>query len=119
MSRTKKLLMGVTASALITGATVEINQAARAVLTVTQQEPDKAVADAADDIYQLLYKVSEQDALTLDELLAKKPDLNRDIAEKAIKLLLDKGFIKSTGDGTRYKPYRYYDKIVHTGGHGG
>ena len=118
MNRTRKLLIGVTASALLTGATGEINQAASAVPTVTQTQPDPAVDDAVSVIQELLYRVSEQDALTLDELRAKRPDLKRDIAEKAIKILLDGGSIRRTGDGTRYKPYRYYDR-VRRGGHGG
>jgi len=117
MNRTKKLLMGVTASALLTGATGEINQAARAMLTVTQTQPDPQVMDAANVIRDLLYKVSEQDALTVNELLAKRPQLKRRNVEKAITWLLDQGDIRKTGDGTQYKPYRYYDRF--RGGHGG
>jgi hypothetical protein len=118
MNRTKKLLMGVTASALITGATGEINQAASAGLTFIQTQPDPAVDNAVNIIRDLLYGVSEQDALTLDQLRAKRPELKRDAAEKAIKILYDAGSIRRTGDGTRYKPFRFYDK-VRSGGHGG
>ncbi len=121
MDRTKKLLMGVTASALITGASVDVNRAApeRTLSTVYELTPqtDPKVTEAANVISTLLFGVQEQNAMTLNQLLAKRPDLNRSNAEKAIDDLLRRGMIRRTGDGSQYKPYRYYDKS--RGGTGG
>ena len=121
MDRTRKLLMGVTASALITGASADVNRAApeRTVTTAYEQTPqtDPKVTEAANVISTLLYGVQEQNAMTLNQLLAKRPDLNRPNAEKAIADLFKRGLIRRTGDGSQYKPYRYYDKS--RGGAGG
>ena len=104
MDRTKKLLMGVTASALLSGASAEINRttAKETVLTVNLQiQPDQKVINSATIISQVLYNVPEQNALTLNEILAKRPDLNRAMAEKALDYLKKKGDVRVTGDGTQ------------------
>lgn len=115
MDRTRKLLMGVTASVLLSGVTNPL-VAEPAVLTVNpQQQPDQKVTAASNIITELLSGVPEQNALTLNELLAKRPDLNRRYAERAIVDLLNRNLIRRTGDGTTYKPYRYYDRYRGSG----
>ena len=55
--------------------------------------------------------------MSLNELLERRPDLERGAAEKAIRGLLKQGKIRKTGEGTKNKPFRYYDRS--RGGHGG
>ena len=75
-----------------------------------QTDDSRRVAAAAAVITSVLFNVQEQDALTLNQILTKRPDLDRRIAERALAGLIQNGQIRRTGDGTQVKPYRYYDK---------
>ena len=140
MDRTRRLLMGVTASALLTAGggktnpglakataltmnseTVEPNLAATVTEAYRYYQPQtdesRKIAAAAAVITKLLSGVPEQSAMTLNELLARKPELDRGIAEKALAGLVKSEQIRRTGDGTQFKPFRYYDRS--RGGTGG
>ena len=125
MDRTKRLLMGVTASALLLGSseasadllqpisrapTREADKLLPRLLKTGQGEEDRKIAEASTIISDLLSNVPEQSAMTLDQLLAKRPDLKRDTAEKAIQKLLEEAKIKKTGEGTQTKPFKYYGR---------
>lgn len=128
--------MGVTASALLAAGggktnpslakamnseTVEPNLAATVTEAYryyqTPTDESRRVASASAVITTVLFGVPEQNALTLNELLAKRPDLDRRITEKALVALVRNGQIRQTGDGTKFQPYRYYDRS--RGGTGG
>ena len=132
MDRTRKILMGVTASALLAAghastdsslamdsASVEpnlhatvIDAASRYYYPQTGHELDESLGrrTAILAITKVLNGVQEQNALTLDEILARRSDVNRKYAEKVIPGLLNRGEIRRTGDGTQAKPFRYYDR---------
>lgn len=136
MDRTRKLLMGVTASALlVTGqATTDPGLAKAAAWTTdsanvesnriegafryyyqkkgTTVDPDESrrVASAAAVITELLRGRDERNALAVFEMVQMKPELTRPIADKAIEGLMNSGQIKRTGAGTKFNSYRYYDK---------
>src|ERR1700687_6412609 len=126
MDRTKKLLRSVTASALLAGSNPNTldARAMRRIENVrhrldgsySPQTPDQ-VAQASQIISNLLSSVQEENAMSLNELLERRPDLERGAAEKAIRGLLKQGKIRKTGEGTKNKPFRYYDRS--RGGHGG
>ena len=139
MDRTRKLLMGVTASALlVTGqAKTDAGLAQATAWTVDSANVDsngieaacryyyqkkgggmtadadesRRVASAAAVITELLNGRNEQSALAIFEMIQMKPELNRPVAEKAIAGLMNSGQIRRTGEGSKFKPYRYYDKV--------
>jgi len=130
--------MGVTASALLAAGGGKTNSGQGTVLamnpetvepnlaaTVTevpyryylpQTDESRKVAAASAVITNVLFGIPEQNALTLNELLAKRPDLDRKITEKALAALVKSVQIRRTGDGTQFKPFRYYDKSRGGGG---
>lgn len=109
--------MSVTASALLTGGggmTPALTEA-RAAATDDRLEPynqpqaeQAKINEVSQIISSLLAGVQEENAMSLNELIERRPDLNRRIAGKAIELLLRQGRIRRTGDGTKDKPFRYY-----------
>lgn len=126
MDRTRRLLMSVTASALLAGGggTTPGLPEARAATTDDRLEPyynpqgeQAKITEVSQIISSLLAGVQEENAMSLNELIERRPDLNRRIAGKAIEVLLRQGRIKKTGDGTKDKPFRYYDQS--RSGHGG
>jgi predicted transcriptional regulator len=76
-----------------------------------QAAEERKIAAALPIISSLLRGVGEQAALSLNELVERRPDLNSGTAKKAIEQLVAQGEIKRTSDD------RYYDKS--RGGHGG
>ena len=72
---------------------------------------DRKMAGAVTLISSMLRGVQEENAVSLNELLERRPDLDRGTAKKAIEQLVQKGEILRTTDD------RYYDRS--RGGHGG
>jgi ribosomal protein S25 len=77
---------------------------------------ERKLAEATKTISDLLFGLTAENAISLPELLAKRPGLDRGIAEKAIRDLLKQGKIRQTGDDTQNRPLRFYDRS--RGGHG-
>jgi hypothetical protein len=73
--------------------------------------------EAQSIITGILRGVAVENALSLDQILAKRPDLERGIAEKVVKTLVTNGEVRRTGDNTSSRPYRYYDRVRN--GYGG
>ena len=75
-----------------------------------QAAEDRKVAKALPTISGLLRGVREENALSLNQLIERQPDLNRATAKKAIEQLVAQGEIRRTNDD------RYYDKSRGGGG---
>jgi hypothetical protein len=106
MNRSKKLMAGVIILVLLSVGTSELTLAHRKALPLpgnpfVQPDPTETA------IQNLLRDVPKQKAMTLNEILTRRPDLERSKAQAAIKKLLGKK-IWQTGDGSRYRPIRYY-----------
>ena len=133
MDRTRKLLMGVTASALLVAGHAKtdptIAKTTSWKMDSANVEPDgieaasryfyqkggdvddsRRVSSAAAAITQMLSGVQEQNALAVFEILQRRPDLDRNTVERAIAGLMRWGQIRRTGAGSKDRPFRYYDK---------
>ena len=126
--------MGVTASALLATGHATTHSSLAKTMDSAIVEPDlhASVSEAASRYYypqtghemdeslgrrtailaitKVLNGVQEQNALTLDEILTRRSDVNRKYAEQVIPGLLNRGEIRRTGDGSQAKPFRYYDR---------
>jgi len=69
-------------------------------------------------VIDVLYRVAVENALSVDEVLARRPDLDRRMIERVLEQLRMDGDIRRTGNNTASRPYRYYDRS-RRGGFGG
>jgi predicted transcriptional regulator len=76
-----------------------------------QAAEERKIAKALPIISGILQGVREENALSLSQLVERRPDLNSGTAKKAVEQLVAQGEIKRTSDD------RYYDRS--RGGHGG
>jgi hypothetical protein len=108
MDRTKKLLMSITASALLTGLaeSISISSAAHAALSNPKApERNLEIEKTGDIISRLLEGVGKKDAMSVDEILEKEPHLKRDVVQKALSEMIDNGTLRRTRSGTYFKYY--------------
>ena len=113
MDLTKKLLMSVTASALLVGSGgmdpgFTTAQSGPKNSNAPQEDPE--VTEAAQAIYSLLKNLSPQTAMSLADIMHEESDMKRAVAEKAIKKLMRSGKIRRIGSDSKDDPYRYYDR---------
>src|SRR5262249_61579866 len=111
MDRTKRLLMSVTASALLTGSggtNPSLSEVRATATNAETVEPDPQTTQSEATILRLLKTVEQENAMSLDQILAKVPSLKRNTAQKALGKLVGAGKIARIGNG-RDKPYQYYN----------
>lgn len=108
MDRTRKLLMSIAASALLTGLAESnsISSAAHAAPSNPKApERNLEIEKTEDIIFKLLKDVHKKDAMSVDEILEKQPRLKRDVVQKALSEMIDDGRLRRTRNGT----YLYYE----------
>ncbi len=124
MNRTKKLMTGVTATVLLFGqAPMNSNSVSAQPMAQNQKKPadESAVSKAESVLLGILETTDRENALSLEDLLKKKPTLKRAVAQKALMKLEDEEEIRKTGNGSENDPYKYYGKYTPSShkGHGG
>lgn len=112
MDRTRKLIACVSASVLLLGPGAAQGGAPGAhPLDQNKEvvEDDPAVKEAAQTIRELLRGKESKDALSLDDII-QQVHVQREIAQRALRLLNYQGKISKIGSDTKDDPYRYYDR---------
>jgi hypothetical protein len=111
----------VTTSILLTGTPVGPGAAVPAFGQTTSPQDDSWKSDpevlkAADTILGWLKGTTNSTAKTREEILKQFPGLKPVIVDKALKrLVIYTADIKRLGDGSKDKPYTYYEKDQHGG----
>jgi len=106
--------MSVAASALLAGSggtNPSLSESRAATVNSETIEPYAQTAQSEAKILKLLKTVEAGNAMSLDQILAKDPSLNRNTAQRALERLVGAGKIARTGNG-QDKPYQYYDPLA-------
>jgi hypothetical protein len=127
MNRTKTLLATVTTSILLTSASSSTEALSSAIeqTVPTKADPwktDPEVGNAAKDILAWLKETWNPESCSADFMQSHRPSQTNDTIRKqfprlkptmvddALRRLVYEKNIKTTGDGSEAKPYRYYDR---------
>ena len=120
MNKTAKLMASITASLLALGsatgsATTMFSQQAQETNPNDSWKTDPAVRDNADSIMAWLGGTTLSEAKSMDDVAKQFPQFTQEQIQKALDRLRYEGQIKRTGDGTKDRPYRYYETPSHHG----
>ena len=110
MNRTRKLMTCVTTSLLMAGgrSLVLAHDGANAALAQGSSRPDPKVKQAADDISEWLKDTPKDEAKTSEEIAHNFPSLQPGQIQDALNQLKKNGELRTTGNGTKADPYRYF-----------
>ena len=107
MDRTRRLLLSVAASALLAGSggtNASLSESRAATVSSETIEPYAQTTQTEATILKLLKTVEAANAMSLDQILAKEPSLNRNAAQRALDKLVGAGKLGRTANGQYYDP---------------
>ncbi len=122
MNRTRKLMTCVTTSLLMAGGHSLVLPGGTASAGVLGQnadrgsKPDPKLQQAANDIREWLKDVPKDQAKTSDQIAQQFPALQAGQIQEALSQLTKARDLRTSGDGTKTDPYRYYGSFTSTGG---